>query len=1286
MTCNRKWLLAVVICAWFRAEARGFDLAAELARAKPAAVVSLPAGTFAAGIEVPPGVTLRGAGYRKTTLEARGAAVAVALTGRGARLEDLAVRSAGTGVGITSAEDAAVRRVMIVGGAVGIRAQRVAATTIENTIVSGSLVGISLNEAARSTVANCTIATADACGLSVSASTDTALFNNLVVDAGTGVVVGGANRRLWLDYNLYLALAAGKIEGQLQRPTLPTWRDVSGGLDAHSVQLDVKFADPARCDFHPVSTLRWNPARATTAGWGVAELAGHKAPTLDMDGRPRGGPPGLGALETPDRAGPAADGRFTIAADDGLKSAGLFTPDDRLVCYLFQGLPLRQGTHDFVLPASDLFGRPIPPGPYQLRLVESAADWVYRGMVLNAGIDNTPAGADSVHVTRLAYNRDGRLLTASGWSERHINLRLGDPATGKPAWVLEGSDESTGLCLDGDGKVLLVRNAGDKTFRLTRIDPATGIPLAWPGGALSVDIRGKFKSHWLGGIAELDGKLFVADTEADLVFIDAAGGLKFDTSIRVAKPVSIVADRKRKCVWLISNEKIVALDAGGRTVRQWTDVRDPLAVSVAGDRLAVASGATGKIHIFDIRDAGRPALLRTLGRGDGPFGRWLPDRFHFQSHPLNTNHANVALALGDDGSVAVRDASGRLVTFGPDGRPLHDGVAQWGNDPLIVRFAGDRMLRVFDTSGCVSYFIDPASGRWEPDTYWGLPPMTQPAVQGFFSAGGRNFGVFKCRNPQQGGEEWVLIANFDQPVVRAVALYKRNPAGGCLLCKDTNHDGRIDDRDAPGRPVLDTDGKPVLEALSGRFMFVSPDGTIVHSGHPIVLRWKLKGLDAEGVPIYEFGKDRILTAKDPLVPSPYFAGKTEDLRCASAAKLAADGSVWAGVNLRHTPNGMGLSNSGATDLARWNPDGSLRWLRTVNDYDPIQGVEPLPGVLVSSWGHQAEFMALGDDGLELGRFGFPAAVNWSGYWVDHPQQWAAARTGDGRIEIVIGDYTANCHHWMTLRGTATVRKSRLAVSIDAAKAKQLASRPAALHEPLGRARAPEIVIKRLPGPLAVDGDLSKWRRLGFPPQVLLTPQNSFGKIDGPADCSGVVRLGYHGRDLYAAVIVFDNVVSFHQPAARFYKADSLQFCINGFLSGFGFSVAQTTDKGAIFFRNRFFFQKMDLDLDPLKAPRIIRKFASARDIPERQYIESIYGVDLSPSPGYVIEFKLPLDESTYRGDEKIVPPVQSGKWFWLGFMLNDNDTPGTDVQNFIAWPASFGIFNPPESGARAFFE
>ena len=232
------------------------------------------------------------------------------------------------------------------------------------------------------------------------------------------------------------------------------------------------------------------------------------------------------------------------------------------------------------------------------------------------------------------------------------------------------------------------------------------------------------------------------------------------------------------------------------------------------------------------------------------------------------------------------------------------------------------------------------------------------------------------------------------------------------------------------------------------------------------------------------------------------------------------------------------------------------------------------------------------------------------------------RDPDGNIEIVIGDYMQNCHHWMTLRNLAG-KKTSYPLTISDAKTRELAFRPPQLHEPLGKAKSPEITIKKLPGPMAIDGDIQKWR--GFPPQILMTPQTAVGRIDGPADCSGVIRLGYHGHDLYGQAIVFDNLVSFHQPASRFYLEDGLQFCMNGFLPGFAFNLAQTVDKGPIFFRNRFFFGAMDLYLDPSQAPRVIKKFDNAKDIPERQYIESIYGVDLSRSPGYVVEFKLPLD-------------------------------------------------------------
>lgn len=49
-------------------------------------------------------------------------------------------------------------------------------------------------------------------------------------------------------------------------------------------------------------------------------------------------------------------------------------------------------------------------------------------------------------------------------------------------------------------------------------------------------------------------------------------------------------------------------------------------------------------------------------------------------------------------------------------------------------------------------------------------------------------------------------------------------------------------------------------------------------------------------------------------------------------------------------------------------------------------------------------------------------------------------------------------------------------------------------------------------------------------------------------------------------------------------------------------------------------------------------------------------------------------------------PWGPGLEFWLGFMINDNDQPGSDVQNDVVWPATYGNFNPREDGGRANLE
>ena len=92
-----------VLAALFLCGAAKTDLAAGppdvvtlLAHAKPGKTVTLPDGTYPAGdLVVPAGVTLRGAGYLKTVIDASGHKAGLILAGKGSGAEDLTIRGAG---------------------------------------------------------------------------------------------------------------------------------------------------------------------------------------------------------------------------------------------------------------------------------------------------------------------------------------------------------------------------------------------------------------------------------------------------------------------------------------------------------------------------------------------------------------------------------------------------------------------------------------------------------------------------------------------------------------------------------------------------------------------------------------------------------------------------------------------------------------------------------------------------------------------------------------------------------------------------------------------------------------------------------------------------------------------------------------------------------------------------------------------------------------------------------------------------------------------------------------
>ena len=104
------------------------------------------------------------------------------------------------------------------------------------------------------------------------------------------------------------------------------------------------------------------------------------------------------------------------------------------------------------------------------------------------------------------------------------------------------------------------------------------------------------------------------------------------------------------------------------------------------------------------------------------------------------------------------------------------------------------------------------------------------------------------------------------------------------------------------------------------------------------------------------------------------------------------------------------------------------------------------------------------------------------------------------------------------------------------------------------------------------------------------------------------------------------------------------------------------------------------------APRIVKVLDSARDVSERKIIEGVYGIDMSACKVIVTELKIPIDAASFTPKPDWVFPVAPGKSTWIGFLIDDNDEPGSDVQHYMFWPATYGTFQPKEDSALAIFD
>ncbi len=584
----------------------------------------------------------------------------------------------------------------------------------------------------------------------------------------------------------------------------------------------------------------------------------------------------------------------------------------------------------------------------------------------------------------------------------------------------------------------------------------------------------------------------------------------------------------------------------------------------------------------------------------------------------------------------------------------------------------------------------------------------------FFHMGGQRYamGRQKLKKYFTDGKDhdsW-LLCRVDGYVGKPVRQYIYDEKQQQWMVRDSRGDGGIDAHET-GTPWLTADGRPVKTLPSYEFDFAYParDGSlrlIFQEGGLGRSPWpEIDGVihatvarvepDKAGIPQLVLHKEDAALLADQEIPSPFDPAKSDSLtrlEMGNGTLEIPGGWVYMPL-MRTSPASVGdIVNGSGTDLIGTDAAGHLRWFRPLTEAGPIIGLCAMQGLVVVGGCGECEFYTMDTDGLATGNFALPLAAHYRFGCMDHPNVVQPFVGNDGQHYFLVGDYMSNSANWFALRNTDSIKKTVIPLRISAERTEGLRVQPLVVA---GTAvnKSPRFIVRKLSAPLPIDGTLAKWR--GITPQIIITPDVASSGITGPLDCSAVIRLAYEGDNLYVQALVFDDKVVMYQPEKLFYKQDALEMSINGYaMGGFKYNLTRVRDQGDYLFRDRWFSDKLCIPLDAKLAPRKILVLDNAEDVEERKLIENIYGIDLSASPVIVYEFKLPMQQ-VYNKDQifnkdaglpENLVEMKSGASIRIGFMIDDSDQPGADVQKTISWPATYGTWAPLELHAEAVLE
>jgi hypothetical protein len=496
----------------------------------------------------------------------------------------------------------------------------------------------------------------------------------------------------------------------------------------------------------------------------------------------------------------------------------------------------------------------------------------------------------------------------------------------------------------------------------------------------------------------------------------------------VASPLDLAGDPSSGLLWVLTAGRVVALDATGQVVADAEPVAEPAALAVRDGRLALASRKTGKVHRFDARDPKNLKPEGTVGRGDGPGGPIVPERFWFRAKADRPGAgARVRLALGPGSELAVVEGP-RAAVFGADGRPLWSSFGLPGR-ALAPSFSEPG--RWFDEEGRVSIRRDERARGWAPEAFWDLPARGE--FLGQFAGGGRSFGVLILRDGALSGGA-LLVVRYEGHSARPALLLARDRKSGKLFeRRDSNGDGRLDRLD-----VTTTPAEPLPDALArakGLDLFPRGGTSLTPGGDLLALNveagtlaalWSRAGVDGAGVPVYRPGQVRRF-------PTPEAGGRAS-WRLADAA-VTADGGL---VGLLRPAQDDKAAQQPPGLVVAFDPEGNLRWSGDPSGRgQPLRGLTALGPLAVAGVAGTGELVVFTLDGLPLGGFGPGPVPEASGLDLEAPRSVQAVRGADGRMLVLVADPRRGVHHVWRLKGEETLHRSAAPVTLTEAAAAAL---------------------------------------------------------------------------------------------------------------------------------------------------------------------------------------------------------------------------------------------------------